>query len=156
MKSLWRQCLSVLISYTVWMLSFAGTPVFAQGHLVPLDELHKKLESKAEERARNAADVERVLTYPAAAEALKKYNVNGDQMRAAVATLSDAELAHFAERARAAEKDVQGGLIVGLLALIGLIVVIIVVVHAVADLGLSPHGGVENARPVPQIAPVNG
>jgi hypothetical protein len=156
MKSLWRQCLSIWVSYTVWLLTFSGTPVFANGHVVPLKELHQKLQSTAEARAKNVADVERVLSYPASAEALKKYNVNGDQMRAAVATLSDAELEHFAARARASEKDVQGGLIVGLLALIGLVVVIIVVVHAVSELRLPANSGVENATPVPQVAPVNG
>jgi hypothetical protein len=46
--------------------------------------------------------------------------------------LSDDELARLADRARASEKDVQGGLIVGILALIGLIVVIIIVVAIVA------------------------
>jgi hypothetical protein len=47
-------------------------------------------------------------------------------MRQAVATLNDSELARLSDRARASEKDVQGGLIVGILALIGLIVVIII------------------------------
>ncbi len=73
-----------------------------------------------------------MLAYPAAAQALEKSNVNQDQMRRAVATLSDDELARLADRARASEKDVQGGLIVGILALIGLIVVIIIVVALVA------------------------
>jgi hypothetical protein len=85
-----------------------------------------RLQSAAEERGKNVADIERVLSYPAAARELQKYNLDADQVRAAVATLS------------------------------GLIVVILVVVHFVAGLDLSPHGGVEDARPVPQIAPVNG
>ena len=54
-------------------------------------------------------------------------------MRVAVATLSDDELARLSDRTRASEKDVEGGLIVGILALIGLIVVIIVVVSIVAE-----------------------
>jgi hypothetical protein len=57
-------------------------------------------------------------------------------MRAAVATLSDAELARLSDRARSSEKDVEGGLIVGILALIGLIVVIIIVVSLVAKADL--------------------
>jgi hypothetical protein len=155
MKPLSRQCWSMLISFAVWQCSFAASAMGSE-HLVPLRELHNRLQSAAEARGRNIADIERVLSYPAAAEALKKSNVSADQVRTAVATLSDAELARFADRARASEKDVQGGLIVGILALIGLIVVIIIVVHFVADLDLSPHGGIEHARPIPQIAPVNG
>ena len=39
---------------------------------------------------KNIEDIQRVLSYPAAVDALKKYNVNNEQMKAAVATLSDA------------------------------------------------------------------
>ena len=39
----------------------------------------------------------------------------------------------LADRARASEKDVEGGLIVGILALIGLVVVIIIVASLVAQ-----------------------
>lgn len=158
MNSLSRQCLSILTSFTVSLFSVAGGSALAQDHLVPLDELHSKLRSTAEARGKNAGDIERVLAYPAAASALAKCNVSQEEVRAAVATLSDAELARFADRARASEKDVQGGFIVGILALIGLIVVIIVVVHAVAEARppLAPDSGVEHPGPIPQVAPVNG
>src|SRR5581483_10124102 len=106
-------------------------PAVAQDHVVPLDELHQKALSASQERARNIEDIERVLSYPAASEALQKAAVNQDQMRRAVATLNDEELARLADRARASEKDVQGGLIVGILALIGLIVVVIIVIAVV-------------------------
>jgi hypothetical protein len=101
-------------------------------HVLPLDELNQNAQTAAEQRQKNIQDIERVLSYPAAAEALAKSNVNQDQMKRAVATLDDQELARMADRARASEKDVQGGLIVGILALIGLIVVIIIVVALVA------------------------
>lgn len=100
-------------------------------HVVPLAELHQNVRSAAEQRARNISDIDRVLSYPAAREALGKSGVSPDQMRAAVATLNDQELTRLADRARASEKDVQGGLIVGILALIGLIVVIIIVISVV-------------------------
>ena len=58
-------------------------------------------------------------------------------MNRAIAQLSDDELARLATKARSAEQDVQGGLIVGLLALIGLIVVIIIVVSLVSWSGPS-------------------
>lgn len=117
------------------LLSAATTmpvPMWAEDHVLPLTELRDKARSASEDRGKNIEDIERVLSYPAAAQALEKSNVNGDQMRRAVATLSDQELARLANQARASEKDVQGGLIVGILALIGLIVVIIIVVSLVA------------------------
>ena len=107
-------------------------PMWADDHVLPLTELHDKARSASEDRAKNIEDIERVLSYQAAAQALEKSNVNGEQMRRAVATLSDEELARLANKARTSEKDVQGGLIVGILALIGLIVVIIIVVSLVA------------------------
>jgi hypothetical protein len=121
-----------LVAFSVFSMPQAA----AQEHVVPLSELQSQVQSAARERAKNIEDIERVLSYPAAAEALKKSNVNPAQMRAAVATLSDAELARLSDRARASEKDVQGGLIVGILALIGLIVVIIIVVSLVAKADL--------------------
>ena len=60
-------------------------------------------------------------------------------MRTAVATLNDEELARLADRARASEKDVEAGIIVGILALIGLIVVIIIVVSVVAEADTAPQ-----------------
>lgn len=98
---------------------------------MPLQELHEKARAASQERAKNIADIERVLSYPAAAQALQKASVNPEQMRTAVATLSDDELARLSDRARASEKDVQGGLIVGILALIGLVVVILIVIAVV-------------------------
>lgn len=103
----------------------------AQDHVVPITELHRELRSAADARAGNQADIERVLSLPAAQDALRKVSVNQDQVRKAVSTLSDEELARLAVRARAAEQDVQGGLIVGILALIGLIVIIIIVLAIV-------------------------
>lgn len=113
-------------------LMAAPGPAVAQEHVVPLDELHQKARSASEQRAKNIEDIERVLSLPAAAAALEKANVNNEQMRRAVATLDNDELARLADRARASEKDVQGGLLIGILALIGLIVIIIIVVTVVA------------------------
>lgn len=110
---------------------FIPLTLAAQEHVIPLNELRQKAQAMHEERVKNETDLERVLSYPAAADALNKANVNQKQMHQAVATLSDDELARLADRARANEKDVQGGLIVGILALIGLVVVIIIVVALV-------------------------
>lgn len=127
-----KRMLSVGLPVLLSAATLMPVPMWADDHVLPLTELHDKARSASENRANNIGDIERVLSYPAAAQALGKSNVNQDQMRRAVATLSDDELARLADRARASEKDVQGGLIVGILALIGLIVVIIIVVAIVA------------------------
>src|SRR4051812_3397502 len=104
--------LSVLLSAAVLYMTLVPPPAFAEDHIVSLDELHKNVRSASEQRSQNIADIERVLSYPAATKALERSNVNPQQMKAAVATLSDAELARMADRARTSEKDVQGGFIV--------------------------------------------
>jgi hypothetical protein len=127
-----QRTLSITLPVLLSAVALTPSPAWADEHVVPLTELRDQARSASEDRAKNIADVERILSYPAAAQALQKSNVNQEQMRRAVATLSNDELARLADRARASEKDVQGGLIVGILALIGLIVVIIVVVTVVA------------------------
>jgi len=134
--------LQIMLSTTMAFVVFTVNSLpqaYAQEHIVPLKELQKRIQTDAARRATNVADIQRVLSYPAAAAALKKSNVNPDQMRAAVATLSDEELSRLADRARASEKDVEAGIIVGILALIGLIVVIIVVVTVVAAADSQPQ-----------------
>ena len=134
--------LQIMLSTTMAFVVFTVNSLpqaYAQEHIVPLKELQKRMQSDAASRARNAADIERVLSYPAAAAALKRSNVNQNQMRTAVATLNDEELARLADRARASEKDVEAGIIVGILALIGLIVVIIIVVSVVAEADTAPQ-----------------
>jgi hypothetical protein len=133
-----KESWSIVLAFTVFTFTVLPQNAAAQDHVVPLPELQGNLSSAAEARAKNIADIERVLSYPAPAEALKKYTVNEEQMRRAVASLSDEELVRLADRARASEKDVQGGIIVGILALIGLIVVIIIVLAIVADARTFP------------------
>lgn len=132
MKGLLQQPLSATMAFVVFTV-FAVPPAGAYEHIVPLAELQSQVRSAANARAKNLEDIQRVLSYPAAAAALAKRNVSPEQMRTAVATLSDDELARLSDRARSSEKDVEAGLIVGILALIGLIVVIIVVVSVVAE-----------------------
>jgi hypothetical protein len=135
MKLSLRQPLSAAMTFVV-LTVFSMPRASGHEHIVSMTELQGKLRSVAAEREKNIDDIQRVLSYPAAEAALKKSNVNLGQVRAAVATLSDDELTRLANQARASEKDVEGGLIVGLLALIGLIVVIIVVVSIVAKADL--------------------
>lgn len=129
MKAALQQSLASLMA--VAMLATAS-PVMAQEHVVPLSEMQNSARTAGQARSGNLADINRVLSLPQAQDALRKAQVNPDRMNEAIAQLDDQELSRLADRARAAEQDVQGGLIVGLLALIGLIVVIIIVVSLVS------------------------
>jgi hypothetical protein len=139
----------------------------ADDHVVSLKDLQRQLRTTAEQRTANQTDLVRVLSLPAAKAEFAKYNITQNQVTAAVASLDDSELARLADRARTAEKDVEGGLIVGLLALIGLVVVIIIVVSIVSEAAPPPspsdevyastgNGGVKGWAASAQIAAIHG
>jgi ABC-type transporter Mla subunit MlaD len=149
------------------LLVCTHSAVAGDDHIVPLTDLQQQLRTAAQQRAADQTDLARVLALPAAKAEFAKYDINPTQVQTAIATLSDAELARLASRARSAEKDVEGGLIVGLLALIGLIVVVIIIVSVVTQAvppsspsgdvyASADHGGVKRGTPVPQVAPVHG
>ncbi|HUQ94471.1 MAG TPA: hypothetical protein VM120_22505 [Bryobacteraceae bacterium] len=127
-----RQYWALITTLTVFGYTMQPAPArAAESHVVPLEELQKELLSAAGKRTQDLADLARVLSLPAAQEALAKANLNTALVKTAVASLSDQELSRLARQARAAEQDVEGGIIVGILALIGLIVVIIIVLAIV-------------------------
>ena len=122
--------------FAVWLTLFTPLNVgvaYAQDHIVGLAELEGQLQTRSAQRAVNIADLQRVLSHPAAQDLLGKAKVSPDQLNRAIATLSPDELSRLGEQARSAERDVQGGLIIGILALIGLVVVILIVIAVVND-----------------------
>lgn len=116
-----------VFSYT----SMPQTAMAAESHVVPLAELQQQSQASQTARAQNLKDLTRVLSLPEAQEALGKAKVNPDHVRIAIASLSDQELDKLAQKARTAEQEVEGGIIFGLLALIGLVVVILIVLAVV-------------------------
>lgn len=127
-----QQLLALITTFTV--LSYVGLPrpaAAAEAHVVSLAELQQDLHRLQQERAENFADIERVLSLPAAQETLATSHLDPSRIMPAIAELDDDELSQLADQARAAEKDVEGGLIVGMLALIGLIVVVAVILTVI-------------------------
>jgi tRNA C32,U32 (ribose-2'-O)-methylase TrmJ len=127
---------SIALTTALAVFSYTVMPqnaMAADTHIVPLAELQQKAHASQTARAQNLSDLNRVLSLPQAQEALSKANVNPNHVRVAISSLNDQELDKLAQKARAAEQDVQGGFIVGLLALIGLVVVILIVVAVLND-----------------------
>lgn len=126
-----RSKLAVLTAMTVTWMFLQPETAAAQSHVVPLSEVQQQVQSAAQTRATHLADIDRVFSLPAARDALKNANITPAQVRLAASSLSDQELSVLAMKSRAVERDVEGGFIVGLLALIGLIVVVLIVVAVV-------------------------
>ncbi len=91
--------LAIWTAFAVLVMFLDPRCATAQDHVVPLSQLQKDMRSTLDARAKNLADIERVFALPAAQEALTKSHVNQDQMRKAVAQLSDEELSRLADRA---------------------------------------------------------
>lgn len=127
-----QQSIAMITALTLFSMTTVSQPAVAgETHLVDLSELHRDLQTSAAKRTKDMADIERVFSLPAAQQALAKSHLNTEQVTKAIATLDDKELANLANKARAAEQDVQGGIIIGILALIGLVVVILIVIAVV-------------------------
>jgi hypothetical protein len=129
MNLLLRRPVAVLTALAV--LTLTAPMAAAEDHIVPLNALHARLQQEAQRRAEDLAAIDKILSLPAAGEALHKAGFDAGQAHVAVSMLDDQELSKLALQARQVDHEVQGGLIVGLLALIGLVVVIIIVVSLV-------------------------
>jgi hypothetical protein len=107
----------------------------AQDHLLSRDTAQARLAAAADERRHELAAVDRVLATPEAARAASSVGVDIAAVRAAAATLGDAELSDLSLRAAALESDPVAGLDhdIKLLLEIFLIVAIVILVLRAID-----------------------
>ena len=103
-------------------------------HIVPPQALQQRLESSAAARQREINTLTGFLSTPAAERAMKDARINPEQVRTAIPTLSDQELANLASRAADAQQKFAAGSfsndqILILVLIIALVVVVIVAVH---------------------------
>jgi len=90
-------------------LTSAPPAASAEEHVVPLTELSGRLAQSAAERDANRRSVARLFSSPEAAGALKNAGIDRATVDAAIALLSEAELARLASRAARLEADVAAG-----------------------------------------------
>ena len=106
--------------------------IFAQAapeHLVTPQVMQQQVENAAQSRQENIQTVTDFLSTPTAERAMHDAHFDPIQVRTAVPTLSDQELANLASRAADAQQRFAAGYIgSGLLALIVIALVVIIVV----------------------------
>lgn len=78
-------------------------------HVVPLSELHSAVVAAGQQRQENVSRLERFFTGDSAENALQSARLNGSQIRNAIATLDDQELARLAARAEKANSEFAAG-----------------------------------------------
>ena len=127
-----RRTLGLLAAAATLLSCPAGE---AGDHIAAPAAVEARLAEASAARAENLAAVDGALTSPLAREAASSVGADVDQLRAAVPSLSDAELADLAARAAALEADPVAGMDrqMRLLIMIGLILVIIILVLAIVD-----------------------
>jgi hypothetical protein len=105
----------------------------AQTHVVSPADIHKELVSATQIRQHNLAKANELFSSQAAQKALKSARIDPAQVKAAISTLSDAELAQLVSRADKAERDFAAGRISDrdLLFIVVAIAVVILIIVAV-------------------------
>ncbi len=124
---------SVRFVLAVLFLAFFAVPsdLLAQDHVVPSSDLQKEMVKATESRQRNVATLQQFLSTPAAEKALKSAKLDPQQVKTAVATLNDQDLAQLSSRAERAQADFAAGRISDrdlLLILVGVAVLILLIV----------------------------
>ncbi len=81
----------------------------AQSHVVSPADLQKEVMAASQARQRNLKTVQQFLSTPVAEKAMKSAQVDPQQVKTAVSTLDDQELADIAARADKAQADFAAG-----------------------------------------------
>lgn len=104
-----RQCLRMAIAIVLVALFIVPNDSLAQSHVVSPAELQKQAVAASQVRQHNVETVQHFLSTPTAEKALKSANMDPQQVKTAVSTLSDHDLAQLAARADKAQADFAAG-----------------------------------------------
>ena len=104
-----RQCLRMVIATVLVALFIVPTDALAQSHVVSPADLQKQAVAASQVRQHNLETVEHLLSTPTAEKAMKSAKLDPQQVKTAVSTLSDQELAQLAVRADRAQADFSAG-----------------------------------------------
>jgi len=105
----------------------------AASHVVSPSEFQQAAIKASTARQQNRDEVQQFLSSETAQKALKSAHINPEQVKTAVSTLDDAELAHLTSRVHEAQADLSAGtlsdrdLIIILVAIAALILIIVAV-----------------------------
>ncbi len=133
MRRFKRQFGSIVPSFV--LVAFLGFQpgLQAQSHIVSPAEMQKAAVARTQARQQNVQTVTQFLSTPTVKKALKSAHMDPQQVKTAVSSLSDEELARCASRAQKAQADFAAGnmsdrdlliILVGIAALILIIVAV--------------------------------
>jgi hypothetical protein len=129
----WKENIRRVVACGLVVMFVVPSALVAQTHVVSNAELQKEMAAVSQSRKANLQEVQSFLSSEAARKAMRSAHVDEQQVKKAVASMSDAELANLASRTRKAQADFAAGtlsdrdLIVVILALLALILIIVAV-----------------------------
>ena len=110
----------------------ANAQAVEQDHIVSSQALEQQVVTSAATRQKNIDTLTNMLTMPVAQKAMHDAKVDPVQVKNAIPTLSDEELANLSGRVTKAQRDFAAGILgVGLLTLIILVIILVIVVSIV-------------------------
>ena len=118
---------SLSLALLTCAFSFGATAAEPE-HIVAPAELEQSLETAAEARRQNEADLQRLIANEEVQRAAEAAGIDPEQVRQAVPQLDDEALAQLAARARELEEDVAGGFIGGIVLMLLLILLLAVLI----------------------------
>ena len=133
MQSVLRQSARPVIALLLVTLFLIPADLRAQGHVVSPADLQKQVMSASQHRQHNLETLHNFLSTPLAEKAMKDANVDAQQVRSAISTLNDDDLARLSARADKAQKDFAAGDLSqrDLIIIILVVVVIVLIIVAV-------------------------
>jgi len=104
-----RQSLRAAIAIVLVGIFIVPTEALAQSHVVSPADLQKQAVAASQARQQNLEAVQNLLSPPVAEKAMKSAKIDARQVKTAVASLDDQELAQLAARANKAQADFSAG-----------------------------------------------
>ena len=104
-----RQLIRAMVALVLATLFFIPSDLMAQSHIVSSSDLQKQVASASQTRQDNLQTVQKFLSTPMAEKAMKSVNMDARQVKTAVSTLDDQELAKLSARANTAQADFAAG-----------------------------------------------
>jgi len=135
MRFAWRQSARVVTAVVLATIFAVPQSLLAQAtnHLVSPSDLHQAAIAATQARQQNIAKVREFLSSPQAQQAMKSTRIDAEQVKGAVASLNDSELAELTSRVQKAQADFAAGnfsdrdLILIILAVVALVLIIVAV-----------------------------
>jgi len=104
-----RQSLRAAVAIVLVGIFILPTEALAQSHVVSPADLQKQAVAASQARQQNLEAVQNLLSTPMAEKAMKSAKIDARQVKTAVASLDDQELAQLAARANKAQADFSAG-----------------------------------------------